>query len=184
MAAVKVPTIDKRTRIPQKAIDQVVKQIVEKFKPQKIFLCILLLALVPGLTACKWEQKRELSLNREKWQAQDITDYRYEISIISYWGENALMPLTLEYRNGQLISVVDTEGNVQELFWDRLGGINAVFQEVEDALARKKRKVEEIEYDPAFGFPTFVYIFYNQTGVGAEYTRRYTISHFEVLSEP
>jgi uncharacterized protein len=38
MAVVNVPTIDKRKRIPQKAIDQVVKQIVEKFKPQKIIL--------------------------------------------------------------------------------------------------------------------------------------------------
>ena len=38
MVAVKVPTIDKRKRIPQKAIDQVVQQIVEKFKPQKIIL--------------------------------------------------------------------------------------------------------------------------------------------------
>jgi predicted nucleotidyltransferase len=38
MTAVKVPTVDKRKRIPQKAIDQVVKQIVEKFKPQKIIL--------------------------------------------------------------------------------------------------------------------------------------------------
>jgi predicted nucleotidyltransferase len=38
MAAVKVPTIDKRKRIPQKAIDRVVEQIVEKFKPQKIIL--------------------------------------------------------------------------------------------------------------------------------------------------
>ena len=38
MVLVKVPTIDKRRRIPQKAIDQVVEQIVEKFKPQKIIL--------------------------------------------------------------------------------------------------------------------------------------------------
>lgn len=38
MVAVNVPTIDKRKRIPQKAIDQVVEQIVEKFKPQKIIL--------------------------------------------------------------------------------------------------------------------------------------------------
>ena len=38
MSTVKVPTIDKRRRIPQKAIDQVVEQIVEKFKPQKIIL--------------------------------------------------------------------------------------------------------------------------------------------------
>jgi uncharacterized protein len=38
MVVVNVPTVDKRKRIPQKAIDQVVEQIVEKFKPQKIIL--------------------------------------------------------------------------------------------------------------------------------------------------
>lgn len=38
MVVVNVPTIDKRKRIPQKAIDQVVERIVEKFKPQKIIL--------------------------------------------------------------------------------------------------------------------------------------------------
>jgi len=38
MVVINVPTIDKRKRIPQKAIDQVVQQIVEKFKPQKIIL--------------------------------------------------------------------------------------------------------------------------------------------------
>ena len=38
MTAIHVPTVDKRRRIPQKAIDQVVQQIVEKFKLQKIIL--------------------------------------------------------------------------------------------------------------------------------------------------
>ena len=38
VVAVSVPTIDQRKRIPQKAIDQVVSQIVENFKPQKIIL--------------------------------------------------------------------------------------------------------------------------------------------------
>jgi len=38
MVVVNVPTIDKRKRIPQEAIDQVVEQIVEKFKPQRIIL--------------------------------------------------------------------------------------------------------------------------------------------------
>jgi predicted nucleotidyltransferase len=38
MVVVNVPTINKRKRIPQKAINQVVKQIVEKFKPQRIIL--------------------------------------------------------------------------------------------------------------------------------------------------
>lgn len=38
MVVIKVPTIDQRERIPQEAIDEVVRQIVEKFKPQKIIL--------------------------------------------------------------------------------------------------------------------------------------------------
>ncbi len=38
MVVVSVPAIDQRERIPQEAIDEVVGQIVEKFKPQKIIL--------------------------------------------------------------------------------------------------------------------------------------------------
>jgi len=38
MTVIQVPTIDQRERIPQAAIDQVVAQIVERFKPQKIIL--------------------------------------------------------------------------------------------------------------------------------------------------
>src|SRR3990172_8501477 len=38
MVLVKVPTIDKRRRIPQKAIDQVVQKIGKNLKPQKIIL--------------------------------------------------------------------------------------------------------------------------------------------------
>ena len=38
MTAIEVPTVDKRKRIPQKAIDEVVRQIAEKFQPQKIIL--------------------------------------------------------------------------------------------------------------------------------------------------
>lgn len=38
MTAIHVPTIDQRERIPQEAIDEVVRQIAEKFHPQKIIL--------------------------------------------------------------------------------------------------------------------------------------------------
>jgi predicted nucleotidyltransferase len=38
MTVIEVPTVDKRKRIPQEAIDEVVRQIAEKFHPQKIIL--------------------------------------------------------------------------------------------------------------------------------------------------
>ena len=36
--AVKIPTIDQRVRIPQVAIEDVVRQIIEKFHPRRIIL--------------------------------------------------------------------------------------------------------------------------------------------------
>jgi len=38
MTVIEVPTVDKRERIPQEAIDEVVQLIAEKFHPQKIIL--------------------------------------------------------------------------------------------------------------------------------------------------
>ncbi len=38
MTTIEVPTVDQRKRIPQKAIDEVVRQIAEKFHPQQIVL--------------------------------------------------------------------------------------------------------------------------------------------------
>lgn len=38
MSTVHVPNINQRHRIPAQAIDDVARQIIEKFKPQKIFL--------------------------------------------------------------------------------------------------------------------------------------------------
>jgi len=36
--AVKIPTIDQRIRIPEEAINDVVRQVIEKFNPQRIVL--------------------------------------------------------------------------------------------------------------------------------------------------
>lgn len=38
MTLIEVPTIDERERIPQEAIDEVVRQIAEEFRPEKIIL--------------------------------------------------------------------------------------------------------------------------------------------------
>ena len=94
------------------------------------------------------------------------------------------MPLTMVYQNGQLSSVTENDGQVQELYWDTMGGIDAIFQEVEDALSAKKRDITQIVYDPVYGFPSDVNIYYHESGVGGEYSRRYTISDFEVLKGP
>jgi hypothetical protein len=55
---------------------------------------------------------------------------------------------------------------------------------VEDALAAKKRDITKIVYDPVYGFPSYVDIYYHETSVGGEYSRRYIISDFKILTKP
>ena len=44
----------------------------------------LVLVLILGLTACKWEQKYALSQNEDKWKRQDITNYRYKVTYLNH----------------------------------------------------------------------------------------------------
>jgi hypothetical protein len=147
------------------------------------FLFLIVFPLLLSLTACKLEQKHELARNREKWQAAQVTDYGYKSAIISSWGANEFMPLSIVVKEGQLISVTDKDGHDQPLEWNTIAGVGAMFEEVEASLSARNRKVE-VEYDPTYGFPAHVYIFYNDRGVGGEYSRDYTVSDFEVLAGP
>ena len=98
----------------------------------------------------------------KKEQAQNITNYRYQVSIIGSWGENHLTPLTMLYQNGQPVSVRDKDGNVREFFWDTIGGMDVMLQETEDALSTRRCESIEIGYDPIYGFSTYVDIYYNE----------------------
>lgn len=143
-------------------------------------LRLMLFLILPSLTACTWQQNLELSRHREKWQEQNITNYRYKISIISDWGANEWMPLTVVAKNGETISVIDKNGNDRPLELSTITSFDAMFQEIDDSLSARHREVET-EYDQVYGFPVHMHIFYNDRGVGGETSRDYTVGDFEIL---
>ncbi len=140
-----------------------------------------------GLTACKWEQSweqsSELSQNREKWEQKHISNYQYKVSIISIWGANRFMPLTVQVKDREVVLVLDKDGNNVTSNWKETASVESMFAEIETALSRKGREAEVV-YDNAYGFPTYSDIFYNERGVGGEYHKRYTVSDLEVLPNP
>lgn len=58
-----------------------------------------------------FEQKVRFQINREKWESQNITHYRFDLEISCFcpvfWGT---MPVTIEIKDGQIISMMDVNG--------------------------------------------------------------------------
>ena len=149
--------------------------------------CLLLSLMIIGfmlmLTACVMEQNLELTKNREKWEEKHITDYQYNISIISIWGANDLMPMSVFVKDGEPVLILDKDGNNLTSEWKDLASFEAMFEEIETALPLKSRKVE-VAYNEIYGIPIDLIVSYNLTSVGGEYDRHYLIRDFEVLSDP
>lgn len=54
----------------------------------------------------------DIAANYQRWQAADIRDYRFVLMVGCYCPMEAMMPMTVEVRDGNVVSVVDANGVV------------------------------------------------------------------------
>lgn len=145
---------------------------------------MLLLVLVPVLAACSAVPKSELARNREKWDAANIDSYRMTLFIGCFCGFTDKMPLTVEVRKGEVVSMTYADGTQVGAaepgreFFDRFATIDRLFADLESGDSSKADKVE-ITYDPTYGFPAQVSVDAIQNAVDDEYSVQ--ISNFEAL---
>ena len=154
-------------------------------------LLLVVLALV--LSACSsvanaGQPKSELDLAREKWQAANISHYRFNLFISCFCIFNENMPLVIEVNNGEVVSMEYQNGNeidpqFLELF-NRYATIDKLFEGLasgfdfagDDQGAAEKVTVE---YDATYGFPTKIDIDFIEQAIDDELYL--TISDFEPL---
>jgi hypothetical protein len=141
----------------------------------RLTVFVLLLAL----TACA--DKTELRENQQKWAAQKITHYRFEVEIGCNCPWRSLMPLKIEVEDGQVVSMTDKDGqptpaNYAETF-NKAASIEKLFSILDSAIGVASKVT--VEYDPEYGYPTKIGIIYYKTitdsGIG------YYVKSFEVL---
>ena len=143
----------------------------------------LLVALAVILAACS-AGGSEFSRNREKWQDANITHYRMELNISCFCAFRDQMPLTVEVRDGQIVSmaaadgtlVLDTDPNYE--FFSPHATIDLLFAELDAALNGGADSVTAT-YDATYGFPTEIGIDFDQEMADEE--MYYSISGFEAL---
>jgi hypothetical protein len=154
---------------------------------------LLLLILTIVLSACSTianasEPKSAVEQARDKWQSANISHYRFNLFISCFCVFNEDMPLIIEVKDGEVVSMEFQSGKeidpaLLELFQryetiDKLfAGIENSFQ-VEGTDQGPADKVT-VTYDETYGFPKELTIDFIEQAVDDELYL--TVSEFEVL---
>lgn len=145
-----------------------------------IIMAVLLTAC-SALTGAAGNQS-EIEKNKEKWQDAGIPHYRYNLDISCFCAFRGDMPLVVEVKDGNVVSMEYQSGKAiedvnRELF-DKYATIDRLFAELEADLNGAADKVT-VEYDPTYGFPTKADIDFIEQAVDDELYL--TVSNFEKL---
>jgi len=134
-------------------------------------LIVVLTAFI--LAACSLGTKSELSQNQEKWQNANITHYRFQLGVGCFCPVSGIMPVTVEVRNGEVVSMVDVNGNEypgSDPFGDfvlKYATIDRIFSELDSKDVREADKLT-VAYDSAYGFPAEVTIDFIELAIDDE----------------
>jgi cytochrome oxidase Cu insertion factor (SCO1/SenC/PrrC family) len=143
----------------------------------RIRLTVFLLFL--ALTACAG--KTELKENQQKWATQNVSHYKFEVTIGCNCPWYNLMPLKIEVEDGQVISMTDNNGqpppaNYAETF-NRVASIENLFAILDKAIGSASKVT--VSYDPDYGYPKSIVIDYSKMVYDDEIG--YYVKSFEAL---
>jgi hypothetical protein len=143
-------------------------------------LPVLILTLL-ALAACSSIPASPLELNRQKWQNQNITHYRFNLTVLCFCAFSAIMPVSVEVNNGKIISMVGKDGQSTAQYQDTLAqyaSVEKLFGTV-DAAAKGNAYQLAVEYDSNYGYPQIIHIDYSEKLSDDEIS--FTVSNLEVL---
>jgi len=144
-------------------------------------ITLLLLALI--LAACS-AGGSELSRNQSKWQDANVTHYRFQLSVGCFCLFRSQMPLTVEVKDGEVVSMIDVNGEafpmddpMSELVMKH-ATIDRLFSELGTDAVQDADNLT-MSFDPTYGFPVEVAIDYIE--LAADDELYLSVSAFEPL---
>jgi uncharacterized protein DUF6174 len=153
---------------------------------------LLFIVLALMLSACSAiAPKSDVDRAREKWQDAKISHYRFDLFIGCFCVYTQDMPLLVEVKDAQVVSMQYQSGKEIEAgnleYFQRFATFDKLFEEIENGFASKGSedtagsKADEVKvtYDETYGFPTQVSIDFIKDAVDDELGL--TISNFEKL---
>lgn len=134
------------------------------------------------LAACSMGSQTEIERNKEKWRDANVSHYRYNLFVGCFCVFSQDMPLVIEVKDGEVVSMEYQNGNEidatsRELF-EKYATIDRIFSELEKDVNGEADEVV-VTYDPTYGFPAEVNIDFIKNAIDDELAL--TVSNFEKL---
>lgn len=145
---------------------------------RKLTLFVLTIILAACTGASEYDQ------NLAKWQAADISHYRFELFIGCFCPFAEDMPLTVEVLNGEIVSITRADGSPVEAtdpsrgVYESYATIDRLFAELKADLSGEADEVV-VTYDPTYGFPVNISIDQIKEAIDDELSLQ--VSSFEIL---
>lgn len=145
-------------------------------------LFIILAALLVGCASIAGQAGSDIDNAQEKWQDANISHYRFELTVGCFCIFSQDMPLIIEVKDGEVVSMEYKSGNEidpanMELF-QRYATIDRIFAEIAKARGGEADNVT-VTYDETYGYPKDVGIDFQEQAADEEIYL--TISSFEAL---
>ncbi|MGB8980715.1 MAG: DUF6174 domain-containing protein [Anaerolineales bacterium] len=143
---------------------------------------LVLIVSAFALAGCSLGSQTQIERNRQKWQDANISHYRFDLFVGCFCVFNEDMPLAIEVKDGQVVSMEYQSGNEidptnRELF-DKYATIDRIFTELETNIDGKADEVT-VKYDPAYGFPAHINVDFIKEAIDDELAL--SVSNFEKL---
>jgi hypothetical protein len=131
------------------------------------------------LTACA--DKTVLRENQQKWASQNITHYQFDLTIGCNCPWRSLMPLKIEVKDGQIVSMTDKDGqptpaNYANTF-NKAASIENLFAILDSAIGSASKVT--VAYNPDYGYPQSIVI--DESKLVYDDEIGYYVKSFEVL---
>lgn len=123
---------------------------------------------------------RRLQFNRNLWNKQNISNYRYTFSNGCFCIPDARGPVIIEVRNGETTSItsVETGQAVDPQYFQQYNTVPKLFNVIQDAINRNAYSLN-VQYDPRLGYPSQINIDYDSQIADEEIYL--TIENFQVI---
>jgi hypothetical protein len=132
------------------------RYIGKEFLMKKIFTLAIALLLAACSTTTEYDR------NLAKWQTASIAHYQYDLMIGCFCPFYQDMPLTIEVKDGQVVSITTTNGilldasNPSYSYYLKYATIDLLFSELNSEMAKADETL--VTYDAQYGFPAEVAI--------------------------
>jgi len=153
-----------------------------KARKTKTFTKFIL--LLPALLLAACSGIIDYNQNLKKWQDAGIEHYRYSLHIGCFCPFRNYMPLSIEVKDGEVVSMDRADGtpilsdNQTYKIFEPYSTLDRLFAQLKAALTGGNDEVR-VTYDSAYGFPDTIYIDRIKEAVDDEIS--FSVKDFEVL---